>query len=132
MVTKAAIIAMVLHYSQLYGVEPATALSVVKVESNFDAKAIGPKGEIGLFQLNPSAFKQYSKKHLTLTRNNIIIGVKFLREMQRNCVHKNGLNYLVCFNFGIENAKRVKHPELFPYVKRVTKVRNKYLKEGEI
>ena len=132
MLTKAAIISLIVHYSTLYGVEPATALSVVKIESNFNHKAIGPKGEYGLFQLNPKAFPQYTKEYLTNYRNNIKVGVKFLREMQKTCIHKNDLNYLVCFNFGLENAKRVKHPELFPYVKKVSKIRKTYLREGNI
>jgi len=127
MLTKAAIISLIIHYANLYGVEPATALAVVQIESNFKTNAVGPKNEVGLFQLNPKAFPQYSRIYLTNYRNNIKVGVKFMKEMQRTCVHKNDLNYLVCWNYGISRAKTVKHPELFPYVVAVKKARKNYL-----
>ena len=50
----------------IQGVDPRVALSVAKVESNYNQELVGSKGEVGVFQVLPS--KDYSKKLLKDTR----------------------------------------------------------------
>ena len=44
--------------AQKLGVDPYVALSIAKIESNFDAASKSAGGAIGLFQLNPSTAKK--------------------------------------------------------------------------
>ena len=113
------IINSIIFFSQLYGLDPNIALSVAIVETNMNHKAIGQLGEIGLFQVRPE-FTGYSKTALK-SNIGIMVGIQKLVEARDNCVHKNDINWLVCYNYGSENAKKVKHPHLFPYVKKVKK-----------
>jgi hypothetical protein len=111
--------------------DPSVCITVAKMESNFDASVIGPKHELGLFQLNPLSFPKYSKKYLLNPKNNIRLGVNYLKEVKDNCIHRTELNWLVCYNYGYENAKHVKYPWLFPYVVRATKIRKQLVEEFE-
>jgi soluble lytic murein transglycosylase-like protein len=48
------IISLVGLYSQIHGIDPLISISVIDVESKFNPKAVGTKGEIGLFQIMPN------------------------------------------------------------------------------
>jgi len=124
--TKAAIIKLIIMYAHTYGVNPELAISVAQIESNFNSNAVGQAKEVGLFQLKPEYVKEYSRKQLFDPRINIKVGVQRLAETQKNCLHKQNNDFLVCWNYGYSNAKRVKHPSLFPYVKRVTLAMKNY------
>ncbi len=122
MLSKALIIKLITAASLQYGVDPSVAISVATVESELNPSAVGELNEVGLFQLLPESFPAYSIKQLKDPRLNIKLGVKYLAKAQRYCFHKEGITWLVCYNYGFENAKRVKHPTLFPYVKKVSGV----------
>jgi hypothetical protein len=77
------------------------------------------KVSFSVFQLNPKSFPQYSVKQLKDPKLNIQLGIKYLAKMKKECKYKDGLNWLTCWNYGPKNAKKVKHPELFPYVKKI-------------
>lgn len=115
------IIILILTLAPSYGVDPKVALAVAEVESGYNANATGGAGEIGLFQIMPAiAHKRgYTRKQLLNPATNIRLGLTMIKEAQRDCVHKEGITYLVCYNYGIANAKRVKHPTKFPYVRKV-------------
>ena len=125
--TKALLIQYIVSQSLGLGLDPSVALTVCKIESNFDAQAIGSKGEFGLFQLNPLSFKKYNKKQLLNPKLNARLGIKFLIKMKQECIHQKDLDRLLCYNLGIERAKTVRHPSLFPYVKLAHKVRKEYI-----
>lgn len=116
---KLMILKMITMYSLQYGVDPKIAISVAAVESNFNPSVIGITGDVGVFQLNPQSFPQYSVKQLQDSVLNIQLGIKYLAKVKKECKFKDELNWLVCWNYGMKNAKKVKHPSLFPYVKRV-------------
>lgn len=113
------LIALIGFYSALYGIDPVVALSVANVESGMRVDARGSHGEVGIFQLMPSTYPQYSVKQLLNPELNINLGVKYLAWNKANCKHKDNINFLVCWNYGIKNAEHVKHPSLFPYVRKV-------------
>lgn len=117
--SKLIISQMIVFYSNIYGVDPEVALAVAQVESNLNPSAISPTNDYGLFQLNRRSFPEYSTDELLDPNKNIILGIQYLAKMQKECSHKDDINWLVCYNGGKEFAKKVKHPQLFPYVKKV-------------
>lgn len=121
---SALIISLILHYSQIYHVDPIIALSVASVESGLNPNAVGPTKDLGVFQLNPKTFNSYSKKQLLDPETNIKLGVRYIAEMKRDCTHNIDNTYVLCYNLGTSGAKKVKHPKLFPYYKNVMKVYN--------
>ncbi len=117
--TKLIIIKMITVAALKYGVSPEVAISVAAVESQFNPNVIGVTFDYGLFQLNPKSFPNYTKTQLLDPKTNIELGVKYLAEVKKTCNHKEGITWLVCYNYGNKNAKKVKHPTLFPYIKKV-------------
>jgi soluble lytic murein transglycosylase-like protein len=124
--TNAAIISLIIFYSNIYGIDPKVAIAVARYESSLNPNAIGKLGELGIFQLRPEFIPKYSKKELLNPAINIVIGIQRLKQIKETCVHKNGIDWLVCYNYGESNAKRVKYPSLFPYVKNVKKIMEAY------
>jgi soluble lytic murein transglycosylase-like protein len=122
--TKIMLIKLITMYSLAYNIDPKITLSVVAVESGFNSSIIGITGDAGLFQLNPKSFPNYTIKQLKDPRLNIELGIKYLAKMKKECKYKDNNTWLVCWNFGPKNAKKVKHPELFPYVKKIELVMN--------
>lgn len=117
------LIALIGYYSAMYSVDPLISLSVAKVESNFNQQAIGSKNEIGVFQIMPHLFPN---KNLRNLRVNIQTGIKHLAWNKRYCKHKVDNTWLVCYNYGVGNAQKVKHPKLWPYYKKVMKIYKEY------
>jgi len=115
-----ALIAMIHYYAAINHIDPQVALAVAKVESGMNPKAVGAAGERGLFQLKVTTYPEVHKDKLFDPETNIRLGIKYMAWNKKYCKHKQGINYLTCYNFGIKNAERVKHPALFPYVKKVT------------
>lgn len=112
------IVNLIITYSLLLGVDPNVALSVAKVESNFNPNVIGRHGEIGLFQILPE-YSGYSRKGLFNPRINVMAGINRIKEVQEQCRFKDDLQYLICYNMGYERAKKVKHPSRNKYFLKV-------------
>jgi hypothetical protein len=129
---NAAILALITYYSGMYGIDPNVAVAVAQKESQFRVDAVGSKGEIGLFQLMPSAFPNKTKKELFNPKTNIQLGIKHLAWNKKYCKHKDDINYLVCYNYGIKNAEHVKYPHLFPYVKDVRNIMSQFKKDQKV
>jgi len=62
-----------------YGVDPKLAHAVVRVESNYQTRALSPKGAQGLMQLMPATAANLDVKDSFDTRKNIEGGVRHLR-----------------------------------------------------
>lgn len=120
--TNEVIIKLIYFYSSIYGVDPIVAKNVAIVESSMNIKAIGEKGEIGLFQLMPSSFPEYSKKQLKTPELNIKLGIEHIAYSKKNCKHQKNLDYLACYNLGVNAGSKIKHPHLWKYVKKVNKL----------
>ena len=117
--TKALIIKLIMHYSALYGVDGNTALAVAQVESNLNPAMIGEVGEIGLYQIRSEYISDYTREQLFIPEINIKVGMRILADAQKNCIHKKQNQFVICFNMGKTAAKKVKHPELYPYYIKV-------------
>lgn len=126
------IASIILLYARILNFDPNVALAVAKVESGLNPSAIGGQGEVGLFQLKPQFVSSVSKKELLNPHVNAIVGIQRLKEEKERCSHKSGLTFLICYNYGRTNAKRVVFPETFPYVIKVTKELNKMKKETNL
>lgn len=91
------------------------ALSIAIIESQLNPNAIGPKKEVGLFQILPR-YSPVPVKSLMNPKINARIGIMKLIDARDHCPVHEELTYVICFNQG--NSKRPKHPKLHPYYKR--------------
>jgi len=117
--TKLVIIKMVMFYSSLYGIDPKLALGVIQTESGFNPNVISKTQDVGLFQLHEQSFPQYSKAQLLQPEINITEGILYLKKMKKECKFKDNNEFLVCWNYGLKNARQIKHADLWPYTKKV-------------
>lgn len=62
-----------------HGVDPKLVHSVVRVESNYEQKAISPKGALGLMQLIPATARRYGVENPFDAGQNIDGGVRYLK-----------------------------------------------------
>lgn len=73
---------LIKSYAKQYGVPVDLAHAIVKVESNFNPKARGSAGEIGLMQIKPATARMMgysgSSKGLYDPETNIKFGMKYL------------------------------------------------------
>lgn len=128
-----------LPYSELidriakeYGVSPALAAAVIKVESGFKPKAISDRGARGLMQLLPStAHKVGLRENIYDPEHNIRGGVKYLKMMLDRY---NGDEQLALAAYNAGPAAVDKHQDIPPYretedyVPRVLKYFKEYVK----
>jgi soluble lytic murein transglycosylase-like protein len=111
---------LALEVGKKYNVEPELIIAVIAVESNFKPKAVGRShGEIGLMQLRPEYFPTVTFD----VRHNMELGVKHLANMKRLCYPKYGKAWYICYNLGPN--KRIKHPTLFAYYRKVESAKTK-------
>lgn len=78
--------ALITRYAKKYGVSPELADAVVKIESNYNPKARGSAGEIGLMQIKPATARMMGydgpAKGLYDPETNIRYGMKYLAAAQ--------------------------------------------------
>lgn len=131
--TEAAVMSLIVLYSQMFGFDVKVALAVAKVESGYKSEAVSKDGQdFGVFQLRKSSYPGYSKKALMNPRINVMLGVLHLKRVKESCVHKKNLDYLTCYNMGEKKAKKVKYPHLWKYVKAVNKELNNIYQQNSI
>lgn len=113
-----------------YGVDPDLIHGVIQAESNFDPKALSPKGAMGLMQLMPETAKDLKVTDPYDARSNIMGGTQYLKTLMD---HYGGdiPSALAAYNWGMGNLDR--HPDQLPdetrdYVRKVTKI---YLKRKD-
>jgi len=76
---------IVVEEAMLQGVDPALALAVAQVESNFDPNVVSHKGARGVMQIMPKTARDEFGINPTLlfdARTNIRTGVTFLKQLQ--------------------------------------------------
>lgn len=64
-----------------HGIDSALIEAVIQVESNFNRRAVSPKGAQGLMQLMPATIWHFSVKDAYDPRENIGAGVRYLRRL---------------------------------------------------
>ena len=105
--------ALITQEALAQGIDPKLAVSVAFVESSFKQSAVGPVGEIGVFQLRP----EMHRGDLHNLMVNVHSGVSYLKEMKQRCPVS---QFVICYNQGTK--RKPKHPESHPYYKKVMKV----------
>ena len=112
--STALIMQLITVMALIEGIPPETALTIAKMESNFNMKAVGLAGEVGTFQILKSSSK-YSKTKLRNPLVNVKEGIRMLKEAKANCVHQKDNTWVLCYNLGHTGAKKIKQPKKFPY-----------------
>jgi len=102
------------------GIDVALAHAVVKVESNYRANAVSPKGAMGLMQLMPFVAKQYAVDDPFDPEQNLEAGLRHLRGLLDRLELKNAL---AAYNAGEGAVSRYggvpPYRETQNYVKRI-------------
>lgn len=96
------------------GLDPEVALAVAQLESGLDPRAVGPRQEIGLFQIRPE-YSKINRIQLFDPKLNAKEGVRILLFYKTYCPTKKDFLWVQCFNQGLRNPK---YPELLPYYKK--------------
>ena len=73
---------LIVQTAQKLGVDPHLALSIAKIESNFNASAKSSRGAIGLFQLTPLTAKKLGVNPYIVTEN-IEGGLKYYQMLYK-------------------------------------------------
>lgn len=115
---NATIISLIISMSPYFNINSEVAIAVARQESSLNPKAIGPVGEVGLFQVRPE-YSKFTAEQLKNPVVNITEGLRILSEAKLRCKHKIERTWLNCYNLGITGGSRIKHPKLFPYYKKV-------------
>lgn len=111
-----------------YGLEASLIHSIIRTESNYNPYAVSPKGAVGLMQLMPETAERYGVKNLYDPRQNIIGGVKYLKELMR--LYDRKIDYvLAAYNAGHNAVKKYGGIPPFPETRRfIQKVKTTYPK----
>lgn len=111
------------HWCQLYGVDHVLVKIVIEKESKFNPRAVSRSGAIGLMQLMPQTIKHLGVKNPYNPWDNIMGGVKYLR----NLFDMFGGNLeltLAAYHAGPTAVKRLNRipaiPETIEYVDYIT------------
>jgi hypothetical protein len=108
--------------SEKYKLDWKLITAVMKVESNFNPRAVSRKGALGLMQLMPDTAKLYSVENPYDPTQNIDAGVKHLKKLMKR--YDNKLEWvLAAYNSGEKTVDRYKgippYAETQQYVKKV-------------
>lgn len=80
-VRRSAFDPLVQRIAQTHGVHAALLKAVIEVESGFNARALSPKGAIGLMQVMPTTAARYGQYDLYSPEQNIEVGARYLRDL---------------------------------------------------
>ncbi|MEA3471659.1 MAG: lytic transglycosylase domain-containing protein [Thermodesulfobacteriota bacterium] len=117
--------------SKRHGVSFAILKAIMKVESNFNPKAVSKKGAMGLMQIMPENFKSLRVKNPFNPRENIMAGAWYFKQLLNRFDGKLHLA-LAAYNAGPDNVSRsktippIRETEL--YVKKVIRYYNLFKK----
>jgi soluble lytic murein transglycosylase-like protein len=117
----------------MYDVEFALVKAVIRAESNFNPRAVSPKGARGLMQLMPTTARRHGVRNIHAPMDNIMGGVEHLRMLLDRYTGNVPLA-LAAYNAGagaVEKAgNRIpRYAETQEYVRRVLEYRLAYLRD---
>ncbi len=109
--------------AQRHDVDPNLVRSLIKVESNFNAHAVSPKGAMGLMQLMPGTARTLNVSNPFDPQQNVDAGVRHLKHLLQDYNGDVKLS-LAAYNAGAGAVARSKgvprNAETRSYVKRIT------------
>ena len=105
---------LIQQIAKSYDLNPELVKAVIKIESNFNAKAVSPKGAKGLMQLMPATAKRFGVTDVFDPEDNIRGGVKYLAFLFDEFGEQNLDLVLAGYNAG-ENAVHKYNKEIPPY-----------------
>lgn len=105
LVTDRDVAAIVRFYEGLYGVDSAVICAVIKVESNFDPRAVSRKGALGLMQLMPGTARSLGVKDPFHPVQNVAGGTLYLALLARE-FGNNARLVLAAYNAGPDAVRR--------------------------
>lgn len=88
-----------------HSIPVALVHSIIRAESNYDARAISPKGALGLMQLMPETAKAYGVENPFDPAQNIEGGVLYLKDLSKLFDRQTG-KVLAAYNAGQEAIKK--------------------------
>jgi soluble lytic murein transglycosylase-like protein len=105
-----------------YNVPADLIHSIIRAESDYDSRAISPKGAVGLMQLMPETATQYGVADRFDPTDNITGGVKYLKDLCK-LFSGNTAKVLAAYNAGQEALKKFNgippYAETREYIRRV-------------
>ena len=105
---------LIYDIAKTHDVSPELIKAVIKVESNFNYKAVSPKGAQGLMQLMPATAKRFGVTDSFDPKDNIQGGVKYLAYLFDEFGEENLDLVLAGYNAG-EQAVRKYGNQIPPY-----------------
>ncbi len=117
----------------LYKIPSALARAVLAVESNFDPRAVSPKGALGLMQLMPETAEAMFVTDVYDPKQNISGGIRYLRVLA-NLFEGDMVRIVAAYNAGPEAVRRAggipEIAETREYVRRVIRLYFSYKGEA--
>jgi soluble lytic murein transglycosylase-like protein len=114
-----------------YGLKPELVLSLIQVESNFDARAKSPKNARGLMQLMPATAKRFGVSNIRNPIQNLQGGMAYLHWLN-NYFSGNIKLVLAGYNAGEDAVKKYKgippYKETRLYVRRIVHIYADYIR----
>ncbi|MEW5974628.1 MAG: lytic transglycosylase domain-containing protein [Acidobacteriota bacterium] len=114
--------ALIEQIAEQHGVDADLVKAVVKVESNYNVRAVSRKGAHGLMQLLPQTARRFGVTNIFDARQNVEGGVKFLRFLM-GLFPGNLQHILAAYNAGENAVLKYRgvppYPETQAYVKKI-------------
>jgi len=112
----------VIYYARKHGIPEELFLNLVRAESNFNPRAVSPKGAMGLCQLMPQTARELGVKNPFDVDENLNAGAKYLKKLYKK--YKDWKLALAAYNAGEGAVDRYRgippYRETISYIKKVT------------
>jgi soluble lytic murein transglycosylase-like protein len=132
-VTASAVERYINEAAARHHVDPNLVRALVKVESNFNPRAVSSKGAMGLMQLMPATARMYDLRNPYDAAENVEAGVRHLKELLKNFGGDVSLS-LAAYNAGQGAVERnggiPPYTETRNYVKRITSLMGRGMGSG--